>query len=285
MDRCARHGGLERRTAPRRDRRCPLTVQQTVTGTPDGDVSGTWSSTTAPSTCCRASTTRRRYVHPGRRHRPGDRHLSAERPGGLHAGKAAHRRPGGEVDRTSEGVRRPRRPLRRRPRLDLVQRASAVPELPEVRAHAERLEAESAGAVVDRFEPLSFTALKTAEPPIDDAVGRSIRSIRSRASARDRARSTRRPRARPPATFLRRAPHAGRPVHMGLERPCTARGGQARCPAGPSIAAHRVGYRASGRGVVRLRRPRTFGAACLARAGRRHRRCRTARPSASPPGR
>jgi formamidopyrimidine-DNA glycosylase len=55
-----------------------------------------------------------------------------------------------------------------------------VPELPEVRAHAERLDAESSGAIVDRFEPLSFTALKTADPPIGDAAGRAIESVRSR---------------------------------------------------------------------------------------------------------
>jgi formamidopyrimidine-DNA glycosylase len=55
-----------------------------------------------------------------------------------------------------------------------------MPELPEVRAHAERLTAESSGAIVDRFEPLSFTALKTADPPIGDAAGRAIESIRSR---------------------------------------------------------------------------------------------------------
>ena len=55
-----------------------------------------------------------------------------------------------------------------------------MPELPEVRAHAERLDTESSDGVIDRFEPLSFTALKTADPPIGDAAGRAIESVRSR---------------------------------------------------------------------------------------------------------
>ncbi len=39
-----------------------------------------------------------------------------------------------------------------------------MPELPEVQAHAERLDAAFAEAVLERFQPLSFTALKTATP-------------------------------------------------------------------------------------------------------------------------
>jgi formamidopyrimidine-DNA glycosylase len=39
-----------------------------------------------------------------------------------------------------------------------------VPELPEVQAHAERLTAEFGGAVLERFTPLTFTALKTFDP-------------------------------------------------------------------------------------------------------------------------
>ena len=39
-----------------------------------------------------------------------------------------------------------------------------MPELPEVQAHAERLDAAFAGAVLDRFTPISFTALKTVRP-------------------------------------------------------------------------------------------------------------------------
>lgn len=46
-----------------------------------------------------------------------------------------------------------------------------MPELPEVQAHAERLTAQFAGAVLERFTPLTFTALKTATPRPDVAYG------------------------------------------------------------------------------------------------------------------
>lgn len=39
-----------------------------------------------------------------------------------------------------------------------------MPELPEIQAHAERLDASFADAVLERFTPLSFTVLKTASP-------------------------------------------------------------------------------------------------------------------------
>jgi formamidopyrimidine-DNA glycosylase len=44
-----------------------------------------------------------------------------------------------------------------------------VPELPEVQAHAERLDRDFAGVALERFLPISFTALKTATPPPDAA--------------------------------------------------------------------------------------------------------------------
>ena len=56
-----------------------------------------------------------------------------------------------------------------------------MPEIPEIRAHAERLEALAAGEVLKRFEPLSFTALKTASPSPSDAVGWQLRSVGQRA--------------------------------------------------------------------------------------------------------
>jgi len=43
-----------------------------------------------------------------------------------------------------------------------------VPELPEVQAHAERLTESFGGAVLERFTPIAFTALKTFSP--DPAV-------------------------------------------------------------------------------------------------------------------
>jgi formamidopyrimidine-DNA glycosylase len=49
-----------------------------------------------------------------------------------------------------------------------------VPEMPEVQAHAERLTAELAGAVLDRFRPLAFTALKTVTPAPEAAVGHPL---------------------------------------------------------------------------------------------------------------
>ena len=44
-----------------------------------------------------------------------------------------------------------------------------MPELPEVQAHAERLTAAFADRVLVKFVPITFTALKTAVPPPDEA--------------------------------------------------------------------------------------------------------------------
>jgi formamidopyrimidine-DNA glycosylase len=49
-----------------------------------------------------------------------------------------------------------------------------MPELPEIQAHAERLTEAYRGAILSRFEPLSFTALKTYDPPADAAVGTAL---------------------------------------------------------------------------------------------------------------
>ena len=38
-----------------------------------------------------------------------------------------------------------------------------MPELPEVQAHAERLNEQFRGAVLKKFVPFNFTALKTAQ--------------------------------------------------------------------------------------------------------------------------
>ncbi|WP_420625115.1 DNA-formamidopyrimidine glycosylase family protein [Candidatus Poriferisodalis sp.] len=56
-----------------------------------------------------------------------------------------------------------------------------MPEIPEIRAHAERLEALAAGEVLKRVEPLSFTAFKTASPQPGDAIGWPLCSVRQRA--------------------------------------------------------------------------------------------------------
>jgi formamidopyrimidine-DNA glycosylase len=55
-----------------------------------------------------------------------------------------------------------------------------VPELPEVRAHAERLQRSFAGAVLEQVRALSFTVLKTPDPSPDAAEGTALRSVRTR---------------------------------------------------------------------------------------------------------
>ncbi len=46
-----------------------------------------------------------------------------------------------------------------------------MPEVPEVQAHAERLNEQFTGCVLQKFVPFNFTALKTAVPPPADAYG------------------------------------------------------------------------------------------------------------------
>jgi formamidopyrimidine-DNA glycosylase len=55
-----------------------------------------------------------------------------------------------------------------------------MPELPEVRAHAERLTTEFGGAELGRFKPISFTALKTYAPAPDLAVGHPLLRVDQR---------------------------------------------------------------------------------------------------------
>ncbi|MDP1819062.1 MAG: DNA-formamidopyrimidine glycosylase family protein [Acidimicrobiales bacterium] len=49
-----------------------------------------------------------------------------------------------------------------------------MPELPEVQAHAERLDAAFSGATLERFTPIAFTSLKTFAPPPDAAHGHAL---------------------------------------------------------------------------------------------------------------
>ncbi len=58
-----------------------------------------------------------------------------------------------------------------------------MPELPEVRAHAERLTAAYAGATLDAFRALSFTALKTYAPPPEAAAGTALVRVATRGKA------------------------------------------------------------------------------------------------------
>jgi formamidopyrimidine-DNA glycosylase len=46
-----------------------------------------------------------------------------------------------------------------------------MPELPEVQAHAERLTDDYAGQLLERFVPITFTALKTVAPRPESAYG------------------------------------------------------------------------------------------------------------------
>ena len=52
-----------------------------------------------------------------------------------------------------------------------------MPELPEVQAHAERLTAAFGGAVLERFVPLAFTALKTFSPDPSVNHGEVLESV------------------------------------------------------------------------------------------------------------
>jgi formamidopyrimidine-DNA glycosylase len=55
-----------------------------------------------------------------------------------------------------------------------------MPELPEVRAHAERLDAAFAGTSLASFRALSFTALKTFAPAPEVAVGHPLAYVGQR---------------------------------------------------------------------------------------------------------
>lgn len=55
-----------------------------------------------------------------------------------------------------------------------------MPELPEIQAHAKRLTASHKGGVLQRFDPLTFTALKTAVPNPSDAIGEQLRGFSRR---------------------------------------------------------------------------------------------------------
>ena len=56
----------------------------------------------------------------------------------------------------------------------------AVPELPEVRALAERLTRPRPGGVLHRVDLLQFSALKTFEPRLDSLAGRTLESVGTR---------------------------------------------------------------------------------------------------------
>ena len=52
-----------------------------------------------------------------------------------------------------------------------------MPEMPEVQAHAERLTEDFAGSELERFVPLTFTALKTFSPGPETVHGYALESV------------------------------------------------------------------------------------------------------------
>ena len=52
-----------------------------------------------------------------------------------------------------------------------------MPEVPEVQAHAERLDERFAGQVLRRFQPIKFTAMKNAVPAPEEAYGQPLRRV------------------------------------------------------------------------------------------------------------
>jgi len=52
-----------------------------------------------------------------------------------------------------------------------------MPELPEVQVHAERLTEQFRGAVLKKFTPFNFTALKTASPRPEAAYGTPLQGV------------------------------------------------------------------------------------------------------------
>jgi formamidopyrimidine-DNA glycosylase len=55
-----------------------------------------------------------------------------------------------------------------------------VPELPEIRALAERLQAAVGGEVLHRVDVLQFSALKTVEPRLESLAGRTLEEVGTR---------------------------------------------------------------------------------------------------------
>ena len=104
-----------------------------------------------------------------------------ERAGGVHQGAhPAHRQPaeaGGVASPCSARSTPCSAPSASAP--STSDGAAAVPELPEVQAHAERLTEQFRGAVLERFVPFNFTALKTARAP----ARRGLRHAAAAASA------------------------------------------------------------------------------------------------------
>ncbi|NLA35532.1 MAG: hypothetical protein GX868_07565 [Actinobacteria bacterium] len=55
-----------------------------------------------------------------------------------------------------------------------------MPELPEIRVHAERLEADYGGKVLTKVDTISFSVLRTFSPAPEAAVGEALQSVGTR---------------------------------------------------------------------------------------------------------
>ena len=94
-----------------------------------------------------------------------------------------------------------------------------MPELPEVKAHAERLTAQFAGERLQRFVPITFTALKTAVPAPKDAYGLPLLDVGRRGKYLMLRFE--------PITFVVHLMQGGR-LLVDLKQSAKPRGGQAR---------------------------------------------------------
>ena len=94
-----------------------------------------------------------------------------------------------------------------------------MPELPEVQAHAERLDADFAGATLERFTPIAFTALKTAAPGPEEAYGRDLLFVGRRGKLLQADFGT--------VTFVVHLMQGGR-LRVDEKQSAKPRGGQAR---------------------------------------------------------
>ena len=94
-----------------------------------------------------------------------------------------------------------------------------MPEMPEVQAHAERLTDAFAGAELERFRPIAFTALKTFSPAPETVHGHPLESV-GRRGKHLLLRFA-------PATFVVHLMQGGR-LKVDEKQAAKPRGGQAR---------------------------------------------------------
>lgn len=99
-----------------------------------------------------------------------------------------------------------------------------MPEIPEIEAHAERLDRELVGRRLVAFRPLKFTALKTATPPADLAIDHPLQRVGRRGKFLLLEFE--------PLTFVVHLMQGGR-LTVDAKQSAKPRGGQARFLFGP----------------------------------------------------